>query len=83
MQMDQQREMERRMPQVPPGTWVITPQDKARFEGLFERFDQNKSDSVSSQDMMTIMQKHNLPRQVLEAIWNLVNSEGVTEFTKH
>lgn len=38
-QQKQQREYEQRMNQVPPGTFLITPQDKMRYEGLYSRFD--------------------------------------------
>lgn len=64
--------------QLMPGGWTITPQEKARFDGIFSKVDTENRGSVTGEQAVGFFSNSRLPEDDLALIWDLadVNSEG-------
>ncbi|KAK4464651.1 tubulin alpha chain [Cladorrhinum samala] len=60
------------------GEWLVTPQDKARFDLLYEELDKSKKGFITGEEAVTFFSQSNLSEDALAQIWDLadVNSEG-------
>jgi Ca2+-binding EF-hand superfamily protein len=73
MKLQKEQEEKDRERRGLPGTFGIKPDERERFENLFNNFDRQNEGIVPQHDMQIIMQKHNLPREILGKVWQLVN----------
>ncbi|KAK4225811.1 hypothetical protein QBC38DRAFT_482100 [Podospora fimiseda] len=60
------------------GDWLVTPQDKVRFDQLYEELDKNKKGFITGEEAVTFFSQSNLSEDALAQIWDLadINSEG-------
>lgn len=60
------------------GEWLVTPQDKARFDLLYDELDKSKKGFITGEEAVTFFSQSNLSEDALAQIWDLadVNSEG-------
>ena len=70
-----------RSPLAPPptaGDWLITPADKARFDGLYAGLDKTNKGFITGEEAVNFFSQSKLPEDVLAQIWDLAdfNSEG-------
>lgn len=60
------------------GTWAISPQDKARFDQIYDTLDTSKRGFITGEEAVPFFSNSKLPEEVLAQIWDLadINSQG-------
>ncbi|KAK3990750.1 tubulin alpha chain [Cladorrhinum sp. PSN332] len=60
------------------GDWLVTPQDKVRFDQLYEELDKSKKGFITGEEAVTFFSQSNLSEDALAQIWDLadIRSEG-------
>ena len=62
----------------PTGDWLITPGEKARFDGLFNSLDEGRNGFIGGEKAVEFLSQSGLSEEVLAQIWDLADvlSEG-------
>lgn len=65
-------------PQTTGSNWLITPQEKARFDQFFSSIDAGRTGYLSGDQAVKFFSDSGLPEDTLASIWDLadINSEG-------
>lgn len=58
-------------PAAPPVTWVVTSDEKLRFDVMFTQADLDKDGFVSGIEIKDVFLKSGVPQNILAHIWNL------------
>ncbi|CAL4082246.1 unnamed protein product, partial [Meganyctiphanes norvegica] len=58
------------MPQAPPGVWTITPQDRARYDQIFNSLGP-EANKLHGNTVRNVMLNSKLPMDILGKIWDL------------
>ncbi|EPS29628.1 hypothetical protein PDE_04578 [Penicillium oxalicum 114-2] len=58
------------------GDWLITPQEKAHFDTIFETVDTAKLGSITGDQAVAFFMKAQLPEEVLAQIWDLADIDA-------
>ncbi|GKT57223.1 UBA/TS-N domain-containing protein [Colletotrichum tofieldiae] len=63
---------------TPASEWLITPDDKARFDVLYNDLDKTRKGFITGEEAVPFLSQSNLPEDALAQIWDLadINSEG-------
>ncbi|EFQ32188.1 UBA/TS-N domain-containing protein [Colletotrichum graminicola] len=63
---------------TPASDWLITPDDKARFDVLYNDLDKTHKGFITGEEAVPFLSQSNLPEDALAQIWDLadINSEG-------
>lgn len=62
-------------------SWLVGPQDKARFDQIFSTIDRGNTGFISGEQAVEFFGNARLPEEILAQIWDLadMNSEGVLD----
>lgn len=58
------------------GDWLITPQEKAHFDGIFQTVDTAKVGLITGDQAVAFFMKAQLPEEVLAQIWDLADIDA-------
>ncbi|GJD01909.1 UBA/TS-N domain-containing protein [Colletotrichum higginsianum] len=63
---------------TPASDWLITPDDKARFDVIYNDLDKTRKGFITGEEAVPFLSQSNLPEDALAQIWDLadINSEG-------
>ncbi|KAL1968729.1 hypothetical protein VTN77DRAFT_1555 [Rasamsonia byssochlamydoides] len=64
------------------GDWLITPQEKAHFDSIFETVDTAKAGVISGDQAVVFFTNAQLPEEVLAQIWDLADIDADGQLTK-
>ncbi|CAI7567519.1 unnamed protein product [Penicillium glandicola] len=62
--------------QVTGGDWLITPQEKAQFDGIFETVDTARRGLITGDQAVAFFMKAQLPEETLAQIWDLADIDA-------
>ncbi|KAJ5790852.1 uncharacterized protein N7518_007863 [Penicillium psychrosexuale] len=62
--------------QVTGGDWLITPQEKAQFDSIFETVDTAKLGLITGDQAVSFFMKAQLPEETLAQIWDLADIDA-------
>lgn len=62
--------------QATGGDWLITPQEKAQFDGIFETVDTAKLGLITGDQAVSFFMKAQLPEETLAQIWDLADIDA-------
>lgn len=67
----------------PPGSsdWVVTPNDRVRFDGIFARSDLDKDGLVSGHEIKDVFMQSGIPQMCLAQIWALCDTNQSGKLT--
>ena len=68
--------------QTTGGDWLITPQEKKHFDGIFETVDTAKAGKISGDQAVGFFMKAQLPEEVLAQIWDLADIDADGQLTR-
>lgn len=64
------------------GDWLITPQEKAHFDTIFETVDTAKAGVITGDQAVAFFMKAQLPEEVLAQIWDLADIDADGQLTR-
>lgn len=64
------------------GDWLITPQEKVHFDGIFETVDTAKAGVITGDQAVAFFMKAQLPEEVLAQIWDLADIDADGQLTR-
>jgi epidermal growth factor receptor substrate 15 len=64
------------------GDWVINAQEKARFDGIFESLDKQKTGVIGAKEVVPFLTTSELPEEVLAQVWDLADVRNTGQFGK-
>ncbi|KAJ5925588.1 hypothetical protein N7454_008227 [Penicillium verhagenii] len=68
--------------QTTGGDWLITPQEKVHFDGIFETVDTAKRGLITGDQAVGFFMKAQLPEEVLAQIWDLADIDADGQLTR-
>ncbi|KAJ5280489.1 hypothetical protein N7478_005861 [Penicillium angulare] len=68
--------------QTTGGDWLITPQEKVHFDGIFETVDTARAGIISGDQAVAFFMKAQLPEEVLAQIWDLADIDADGQLTR-
>ncbi|KAK0665381.1 hypothetical protein QBC41DRAFT_306208 [Cercophora samala] len=64
------------------GDWLVTPQDKARFDQLYEELDKSKKGFITGEEAVGFFSQSNLSEDALAQIWDLADITSAGRLTR-
>lgn len=64
------------------GDWLVTPQEKAHFDSIFETVDSAKAGVITGDQAVAFFMKAQLPEEVLAQIWDLADIDADGQLTR-
>ncbi|KAJ6166533.1 hypothetical protein N7470_001980 [Penicillium chermesinum] len=64
------------------GDWLITPQEKAHFDSIFDTVDTARAGIISGDQAVAFFMKAQLPEEVLAQIWDLADIDADGKLTR-
>ena len=61
--------------------WAITRQDAQNYNTIMQKFDTNKSGSLTDREMQAVMTQTKLDKKVCAKVWNFANPKLESNFT--
>ncbi|KAJ5727633.1 hypothetical protein N7493_005453 [Penicillium malachiteum] len=68
--------------QATGGDWLVTPQEKAHFDGIFETVDTAKAGFITGDQAVAFFMKAQLAEEVLAQIWDLADIDADGQLTR-
>ncbi|KAJ5644034.1 uncharacterized protein N7484_006541 [Penicillium longicatenatum] len=68
--------------QTTGGEWLISPQEKMHFDGIFETVDTAKRGMITGDQAVGFFMKAQLPEEVLAQIWDLADIDADGQLTR-
>lgn len=68
--------------QTTGGDWLITPQEKSHFDGIFETVDTTRAGIISGDQAVAFFMKAQLSEEVLAQIWDLADIDADGQLTR-
>lgn len=66
-----------------PGTdWLVTPQDKTRFDQFYDTIDTTHRGFITGEEAVNFFGQSNLPDEVLAQVWDLADINGTGNLTR-
>jgi epidermal growth factor receptor substrate 15 len=62
--------------------WTITPQDRAKFESIFNNLDKSKSGIIGAEEVVPFLTTSNLSEDALAQVWDLADVHNTGKFGK-
>ncbi|KAF5099578.1 hypothetical protein D0Z00_001588 [Geotrichum galactomycetum] len=62
--------------------WTITPQDRAKFESIFNNLDKSKSGTIGAEEVVPFLTTSNLSEDALAQVWDLADVHNTGKFGK-
>ncbi|KAJ5624509.1 hypothetical protein N7510_000818 [Penicillium lagena] len=66
----------------PTGDWLITPQEKAHFDSIFETVDTGRVGMITGDQAVAFFMKAQLPEEMLAQIWDLADIDADGQLTR-
>lgn len=63
--------------------WTITPQDRAKFESIFNNLDKSKSGVIGAEEVVPFLTTSNLNEDALAQVWDLADIHNTGKFGKN
>jgi len=64
------------------GDWLVTPQEKAHFDTIFETVDTTRAGVITGDQAVAFFMKAQLPEEVLAQIWDLADIDADGQLTR-
>lgn len=62
--------------------WIITPQDRAKFESIFSNLDKSKTGIIGAEEVVPFLTTSNLSEDALAQVWDLADVHNTGKFSK-
>lgn len=62
--------------------WVVSPQERARFDSIFSNLDKHKQGAIGAEEIVPFLTTSKLSEQVLAQVWDLADVHNTGQFTK-